>query len=64
MGDKKKEAKPENFERSLSRFGIIGTFIICVLLDVIGCLSYLFPVLELTDVAWAPISAYLIFAFV
>lgn len=33
---------------------------LCILLDVVGLLSYVFPALgEWMDTAWAPISAYL-----
>mmetsp|Transcript_7767 Transcript_7767/g.9623 ORF Transcript_7767/g.9623 Transcript_7767/m.9623 type:complete len:107 (-) Transcript_7767:47-367(-) len=53
----KKEAKPENFTQSRQRFGLIGIFVICVIIDLIGSLSYIFPLFELTDIAWAPISA-------
>lgn len=35
---------------------------ICLLLDAVGSLSYLFPMLgEWTDIAWAPLSAIIFF---
>jgi hypothetical protein len=34
---------------------------VCIVLDMIGCLSYLIPGLgETSDVAWGPISAFLL----
>lgn len=35
---------------------------ICLLMDAVGCLTYIFPVVaEWGDVAWAPISSYIFF---
>jgi hypothetical protein len=34
----------------------------CILMDLIGCASYIFPILaEFTDIVWAPISAYIFY---
>ena len=35
---------------------------VCIVLDIVGSLSYIFPVVgEWTDVIWAPISAFLFY---
>jgi hypothetical protein len=34
----------------------------CILMDAIGCATYIFPLLtEIIDVVWAPISAYIFY---
>lgn len=35
---------------------------ICILLDLVGCISYVIPGIgEFSDIVWAPISAYLFY---
>ena len=35
---------------------------ICVIMDLIGCASYIFPVVgEVTDILWAPVSAFIFY---
>ena len=37
---------------------------VCLVFDLIGCLSFLIPVLgEVTDVVWAPLNAFLLLKF-
>ena len=38
------------------------SLIVCIIMDIIGCLSYFIPTLgEFSDAIWAPISAYVFY---
>ena len=38
------------------------SFLFCILMDLIGCISYIIPgVMEFTDIIWAPISAFIFY---
>ncbi|MBE6311994.1 MAG: hypothetical protein E7076_02445 [Bacteroidales bacterium] len=38
------------------------SLIVCIIMDIIGCLSYFIPALgEFSDAIWAPISAYVFY---
>ncbi len=41
----------------------LPNFSLCIILDIIGCSSYMLPVLgEFTDVIWAPLSGIVFFS--
>ncbi len=38
------------------------SLILCIILDIIGCASYIFPsIAEFSDAVWAPISAFIFY---
>ncbi len=40
----------------------LPNILFCILMDVIGCATYIFPVVaEFIDIIWAPISAYIFY---
>jgi len=43
-------------------FGRQPSLTFCIIMDLIGCASYAFPVLgEISDIFWAPLSAIIFF---
>merc|ERR1712137_780124 len=57
MGTGATSTQQSNYHKSRQRWGLFGLFMICVVVDIIGCLSVVIPVFETLDVIWAPISA-------
>lgn len=51
-----------NKKSIVSKSQKLPSLAICLLMDAIGCLTYLLPLFaEVADVAWAPLSSYLLY---